>query len=147
LQHGHRSRLLARATLKRRRRVAYKFEMCRSGRIGGAAGSIIFYGIVRGGRASGHAGPHALTGVSGARNATYCYDENGNMVLGDGGTVTWAPFDKPVQIVKGAGMAGRFSGRVLINVAAERLNDDASGQGKQLHERRCAIGVVSLRSQ
>ena len=40
LQHGHRSRLLARATVRRRRMVAIEFGMCRSGRIGGASGSV-----------------------------------------------------------------------------------------------------------
>src|SRR4051794_18220092 len=39
-QHGHRSRLRARATVSLRRMVAIEFGTCRSGRIGGAAGSI-----------------------------------------------------------------------------------------------------------
>jgi hypothetical protein len=39
-QHGHRSRLWARATVSLRRMVAIEFGTCRSGRIGGAAGSI-----------------------------------------------------------------------------------------------------------
>src|SRR5688500_2788304 len=39
-QHGHRSRLWARATVSLRRMVAMEFGACRSGRIGGAAGSI-----------------------------------------------------------------------------------------------------------
>src|SRR3954447_2656480 len=39
-QHGHRSRLWARATVSLRRMVATEFGTCRSGRIGGAAGSI-----------------------------------------------------------------------------------------------------------
>ena len=50
---------------------------------------------------SGHAGPHALTEVAGTKNATYCYDLNGNMVTGDGRTITYSAFDKPTQIVKG----------------------------------------------
>ncbi len=37
------------------------------------------YGEVHGSCASGFAGPHALTTVSGTKNATYCYDANGNM--------------------------------------------------------------------
>ena len=40
LQQGHRSRLLARAAMRRRRRVAIEFGMCRSGRIGGVSGSV-----------------------------------------------------------------------------------------------------------
>src|SRR4051812_15649946 len=39
-QHGHRSRLWARTTVSLRRMVAIEFGTCRSGRIGGAAGSI-----------------------------------------------------------------------------------------------------------
>src|SRR5215207_4231669 len=39
-QHGHRSRLRARATVSILRTVAIEFSTCRSGRIGGASGSI-----------------------------------------------------------------------------------------------------------
>src|SRR3954453_15634989 len=39
-QHGHRSRLRARATVSLLRTDAIEFGTCRSGRIGGAAGSI-----------------------------------------------------------------------------------------------------------
>src|SRR3954469_14521666 len=39
-QHGHRSRLRARATVSLLRMVAIEFGTCRSGRIGGASGSI-----------------------------------------------------------------------------------------------------------
>ena len=41
-QHGHRVSLLARATMRHRLIVAIEFVTCRSGRTGGAAGSIIF---------------------------------------------------------------------------------------------------------
>jgi hypothetical protein len=40
LQHGHRSRLLVSATVRRRRIVAIELGICRSGRIGGASGSV-----------------------------------------------------------------------------------------------------------
>src|SRR5215208_7191374 len=40
VQHGHRSRLRARATVSLLRTDAIEFGTCRSGRIGGAAGSI-----------------------------------------------------------------------------------------------------------
>ena len=40
LQHGHRGRLLTSAPINRRRMVAIEFGMCRSGRNGGASGSI-----------------------------------------------------------------------------------------------------------
>lgn len=47
------------------------------------------------------AGPHAVTSISGAKNASYCYDKNGNMVSGDGRTFTYTDFDKPDLIRKG----------------------------------------------
>src|ERR1700758_5372925 len=40
LQQGHLGRVLARATMRPRRMVAIEFGMCRSGRIGGAPGSV-----------------------------------------------------------------------------------------------------------
>src|SRR5450759_4557202 len=39
-QHGHRGSLLTRAAISRRRTVAIEFGMCRSGRRGGAPGSV-----------------------------------------------------------------------------------------------------------
>src|SRR4051812_3216396 len=41
LQHGHRARVVARATIRCRRIVAIEFATCRSGRTGGASGSIV----------------------------------------------------------------------------------------------------------
>jgi len=38
LQHGHRARVVARATIRCRRIVAIEFATCRSGRTGGASG-------------------------------------------------------------------------------------------------------------
>jgi hypothetical protein len=40
VQHGHRGNLLTRAAISRRRMVAIEFGMCRSGRRGGASGSV-----------------------------------------------------------------------------------------------------------
>src|ERR1700730_9863541 len=40
LQQGHRGRVLASATMRRLRIVAIELGMCRSGRIGGASGSV-----------------------------------------------------------------------------------------------------------
>ena len=55
-----------------------------------------------GGSCNGHsAGPHAVTGITGTKNATYCYDANGNMISGDGRTITYSYFDKPTRISKG----------------------------------------------
>src|SRR5215210_7620206 len=41
LQQGHRAKVVARATIRCRRIVAIEFVTCRSGRTGGASGSII----------------------------------------------------------------------------------------------------------
>ncbi len=49
----------------------------------------------------GTAGPHAVKAIAGAKNATYCYDLNGDMVSGDGRTITWSAFGKPTEIVRG----------------------------------------------
>ena len=48
-----------------------------------------------------NAGPHAVTSISGTKKATYCYDRNGNMLSGDGRTIKYASFDKPIYISKG----------------------------------------------
>jgi RHS repeat-associated protein len=47
---------------------------------------------------SGFAGPHAVTGVAGSVNASYCYDANGNTVSGAGRTLTYTGFNLPAQI-------------------------------------------------
>lgn len=44
------------------------------------------------------AGPHAVTQ---AGNNSYCYDENGNMLSGDGRTMSYSTFDKMVRVDKG----------------------------------------------
>ncbi len=64
------------------------------------------YGAVGASCAAGSiAGPHAVTSIAGGnigtKNATYCYDANGNMTSGDGRTVTYTAFDKPEQINRG----------------------------------------------
>jgi len=41
VQHGHRGSVLTRAAISRRRIVAIEFGTCRSGRSGGASGSVI----------------------------------------------------------------------------------------------------------
>lgn len=43
-------------------------------------------------------GPHAVGEVTGRRSASYCYDENGNMVSGAGRTISYSPFDKPTRL-------------------------------------------------
>lgn len=47
---------------------------------------------------AGNAGPHAVTSAGGS---SYVYDNNGNMVSGNGRTVTYTPFGKPKTISKG----------------------------------------------
>src|SRR5262249_17304204 len=44
------------------------------------------------------AGPHAVSSVAGSKNATYCYDNNGNLTQGDGRTVAWTAFNMPAVI-------------------------------------------------
>src|ERR1051325_3582092 len=47
LQHGHRARVVARATIRCRRIVAIELATCRSGRTGGASGSVILGNLRR----------------------------------------------------------------------------------------------------
>ena len=58
------------------------------------------YGQVHTACSSGFAGPHAVTAVTGTKTASYCYDRNGNMVSGDGRTVSYTAFDKPETLTK-----------------------------------------------
>jgi hypothetical protein len=53
-------------------------------------------------RSSGNAGPNAVRSItkSGGGSATYSYDLNGNMESGDGRTVTYNAFNKPLTILK-----------------------------------------------
>ena len=51
--------------------------------------------------AANDAGPHALISITGAEAATYAYDNNGNNTSGDGRTIDYSTFDKPLQITKG----------------------------------------------
>ncbi|MFT0138711.1 RHS repeat-associated core domain-containing protein [Alcanivoracaceae bacterium MT1] len=43
-------------------------------------------------------GPHAVTSVTGTRNASYCYDSGGNMLAGGGKTISYTAFNKPDRI-------------------------------------------------
>ena len=47
LQHGHRARVVARATIRYRRIVAIELATCRSGRTGGASGWTILGNLRR----------------------------------------------------------------------------------------------------
>ncbi len=70
------------------------------------------YGQVHGSCAASqqYAGPNAVTQVAGTKNATYCYDANGNQTAGDGRTITYSAFDKPTQILKGANIVNVWYG-------------------------------------
>lgn len=59
------------------------------------------YGETRPGCGGIAGGKHAVTSISGAKTASYCYDENGNMVSGDNRTIAYAPYDLPVSITRG----------------------------------------------
>ena len=48
---------------------------------------------------AGDAGPHAVVSAGGN---TYAYDDNGNMISGDGRTLTWTSFNKPKTVVNGS---------------------------------------------
>jgi hypothetical protein len=64
-------------------------------------------------------GPHAISAVSGTKNAGYCYDDwsssrsaasrdaRGNLLAGDGRSVTWSAFDM-VTSVSRAGSTAAF---------------------------------------
>ena len=45
------------------------------------------------------AGPHAVTTAGGV---SYSYDANGNQITGNGRTITWSSYNKPIQITKGS---------------------------------------------
>ena len=47
---------------------------------------------------AGDAGPHAVVSAGGN---SYAYDDNGNMISGDGRTLTWTSFNKPETVVNG----------------------------------------------
>ena len=66
---------------------------------------------------NGHAGPHAVTSTTGAVNATYVYDNNGNMQTGNGRTIAWSSYNKPIQITKGQGSAQKI---VSFNYGPDR---------------------------
>lgn len=51
-----------------------------------------------------NAGPHAVASVirpDGTPIADFAYDENGNMVAGNGRNISYDPFNKPIRIIEG----------------------------------------------
>jgi len=47
-------------------------------------------------------GPHAVTGISGTVNASYCYDQNGNLLSGAGRNINYTSFNLPLTIAQGS---------------------------------------------
>jgi len=56
------------------------------------------------GRTIGNAGSNAVTSVNknAGGTASYTYDNNGNMLTGDGKSMTYNAFNKPLTITKNA---------------------------------------------
>jgi hypothetical protein len=47
------------------------------------------------------AGLHAVSAIAGTKTASYCYDANGNTLVGDGRTIGWTAFDMAASITRG----------------------------------------------
>ena len=73
-------------------------------------GNLTYKSDIHGGNSNGHyvygqagsgqhAGPHAVTSISGL--GAFTYDDNGNQISGNGRQVTYNSFNKPTRIVKG----------------------------------------------
>ncbi len=56
-----------------------------------------------GGGCAGQLCPHAVKSVSGTVNATFAYDANGNMTLGNGAAITWSAANMPTSITTAGG--------------------------------------------
>jgi|GEM_PF-899267 len=76
------------------------------------------YGVLSGRNCvTNHAGPHAVTRISGQKNTNYCYDANGNMVTGDGRSILYTSFNKPTRIEQ---IKNGQANQVDINYGPER---------------------------
>ncbi len=73
-----------------------------------AVGEMLYGNAAR--NAGGNAGPNAIRQITLASGGTanYSYDDNGNMLTGDGRTTTYNSFNKPVTITAG-GVISSFS--------------------------------------
>ncbi len=105
------------------------------------------YGQVHASCGTSFAGPHAVTTVSGTKNATYCYDANGNMTSGDGRTTTYTAFDKPTQITKGGNTVNFYYGpdrkrfKRIDNTVADGTKTTIYAAGKAYERITDANGV------
>jgi len=68
-------------------------------------------------------------GGVGLKNASYSYDANGNITIGDGRTVTWSAFDKPLTISQGSNTSTMTYGpeRQLLTRADVATGQTTSG--------------------
>jgi RHS repeat-associated protein len=55
-------------------------------------------------------GSHAVKSVAGTKNATYCYDANGNMISGNGRQLSYTSYDLPFAITEGTIKVGFLYG-------------------------------------
>ncbi len=105
------------------------------------------YGEVHASCGTSFARPHAVTTVSGTKNATYCYDANGNMTSGDGRTTTYTAFDKPTQITKGGNTVNFYYGpdrkrfKRIDNTVADGTKTTIYAAGKAYERITDANGV------
>lgn len=84
---------------------------------------------------AGGARPHAVQSIAGTLNATYSYDDNGNMTSDGRRTLTWTSYNMPLTIIQGTtnlsfaynGEHERIKQAVLGSQTTYYLNDDTSG--------------------
>lgn len=79
--------------------------------------------------ATGVAGPHAVTSITGdvyagQKSASYAYDANGNMTSGDGRTISYNSSNKPVHITKGSNITEFVYGPERQMVKQTETTDD-----------------------
>ncbi len=87
-----------------------------------ALGNITFRSDVGNYSYGNNAGPHAVTAVSGTKNASYAYDANGNQLSGDGRVQTWTSYNKPSRIAKSGHVADMFYGPERQLIKQEETN-------------------------
>jgi len=81
--------------------------------------------------------PHAVASITGgpAGDKNYLYDSNGNMISGDGRSLVWAAFDKPVSVARDGGTLSfaydaeyqRVRQTLATGATKEYYTDPASG--------------------
>lgn len=88
--------------------------------------------------------PHAVTSVTGAVNATYTYDANGNLISGNGRALTYTSFNAPATIANASyGYAYTYNAEhERVRLVTTRPDDTLTslyfhpdGKGKLFYER------------